>query len=155
MDPILFVSTLMASMQAIQTWFQLRDSRRAAAVYKDTFERAQRDPVVQRQAANILVIMPQQTFDILVERTKRCFKFLDQALGHPTEYGDKQIDDEMNALKACVCRELQRIRMLNRDVLPEGELMNWWNAYCKPGGGAIEGIVEIGSIDKTKRTVPA
>ena len=155
MDPILFISTLMASMQAIQMWFQVRDSRRAAAVYKDTFERAQRDPAVHRQAAAILVVMPQETFDILVERTKRCFKFLNEALSHADEYGDKQIDHEMNAVKACVCRELQRIRMLNKDVLPEGDLMNWWNAYCKSGGGAIEGVVEIGGIDKTQKTVPA
>jgi hypothetical protein len=113
------------------------------------------DLIRQDQLFEGHVLRPQPLYQ--VHRTERCFKFLNEALGHPGEYGDKQIDDEMNAVKACVCRELKRIKALNRDILPEGQLTEWWNSYCIPeGGGALEGVVEItGSRDSKKKPVPA
>jgi hypothetical protein len=154
MDPLLFIASIAATMQAVQTWYQFRDSRRAAKAFRDRLASAQIDPAIQQQAAYISSIVPTAILNTLAARAEKCWTYLQEVLdAEPGRYGQAQIDQEVEAVKACLCRELKRISSLNQGDMPPGQLAGWWQAYCL-GGGAGKEVVRPATVG-SKVPVPS
>jgi hypothetical protein len=125
----LIISGLSAALQAIQTWYQIRDSREAARVF-DTEYRLQLDsPAMKTAARRLENLVPDAILETMKQRVQSCWTRYQEVLTGGFLPGE--IDEATQSLKLCVCRELRRIRELNGS-LPAGILSEWWDAYCKP-----------------------
>lgn len=127
MEPITLISGISALLQATQTWVQYRDSRRASVAFKEEIEKAPHRPEIINEAATISSMVPQPILDRLVERAEECW----EKYGHVLDGGylPEEVDEHTENVKACVCRELRRIKSLN-NAIPGGKLSEFWDAHC-------------------------
>ena len=128
MDPALLISGVSATLDAIQTWYQVRDSRRAAAAFESRLESAQSDAQIRQQAELLASLVPVEVLHTMTERAHRCWTRYHEVL--TGEFLPGEVDEATESVRKCLCRELQRIRKLNGQ-LPAGVLQRWWDAYCK------------------------
>lgn len=127
MDPTLIISGISAVLKAIDTWVKYKDSQRAATDFATRIKQAQGDPNVQHQARTLANIVPPPVLDALGSRVRKCWEHYQDVLNGG--YLPGEIDDATRSVKACICRELQRIYDLNGSI-PPGELDVWWTQYC-------------------------
>jgi hypothetical protein len=130
MDPTLLISGVSAALQAVQTWLEFKDSRRAAAKFEERFASAAGDVRVAREAAYLGVLVPADVLDTMIERARKCWEMYHDVLRGG--YLPREIDDATDSVKKCICRELRRIRELEGQI-PDGELKRWWSQYCVGG----------------------
>jgi hypothetical protein len=128
MDPTLFVASISATLQAIQTWLQYRDSRRTLGVFEDRLKDAPQHALIQNQARYLSKIIPQPILDTMGERAQKCWEQYHEVLKGGFLPGE--IDEATENVKECLCRELRRILRLNGGIMPPGVLSDWWLAYC-------------------------
>lgn len=129
MDPTLVVSGISAVLQAVQTWIASRDSGRAAAAFSNTISTATLSPALVNAANQLASLAPPQVVTALGNRVQACWtKYVDILNAPGGSYLPQDIDDATEAVKACVCRELKRLRSVNGS-LPPGQLADWWNQY--------------------------
>jgi len=129
MDPTLIVSGIAAVLQAAQTWIASRDSRRAAAAFSNAISSANLTPALINAANQLTSLAPPSVLNALGTRVESCWTNYVDILNAPGgSYLPQEIDDATEAVKACVCRELQRLRSVNGS-LPPGQLSDWWGQY--------------------------
>lgn len=127
MDALVFVSGISAVLQAIDVWITERSSRAAARVYTLQVGKAQKDADLQSQATALSSVIPKKVLSAMVRRVQQCWdKYLKVLEGG---YLPDEIDEATEAVKKCICRELNRIVQLNGSV-PTGVLRLWWDSYC-------------------------
>lgn len=127
MDATTFIAGISATLQAVQTWLQFRDSHRAAAQFEERFSAASTDLSVLHEAERLTSIVPPLVLNTMIERVRRCWeRYHEVLLGG---FLPAEIDEATEALKQCICRELKRIRELEGHI-PDGELRRWWSQYC-------------------------
>lgn len=114
--------------QAIQTWITYRDSQRAARVFSETLKVAPALRATQLQAYQLRSIVPEPVLSTMEGRARKCWERFDNVLNG--QYLPDEVDEATASVKACICRELSRIRELNAGVLPAGDLQLWWETYC-------------------------
>lgn len=129
MDSTLLITGVSASLQAIQTWLQFRDSRRAAAEFVLRREEAPGESRIQAEAVALDAIVPADVMATMTERARRCWERYHSVL--KGGFLPEEIDEATEALKKCICRELSRIKALEGRI-PEGVLQTWWRQYCEP-----------------------
>jgi hypothetical protein len=128
-DPSLIVSGIAAVLQAAQTWIAVRDTRRAANAFEATFSRAASSPALLNAATQLATLAPPHVVAALGNRVQACWtKYVDILNAPSGSYLPQDIDDATEAVKACVCRELRRLRSVN-GTLPPGQLSDWWSQY--------------------------
>jgi len=127
MDPTILLSGVSATLQAIQTWIQFRDSQRAARAFESQIERAPADRSIRRQAEALASLVPAEIIDTMTARARNCWTRYHGVL--TGDYLPGEIDEATVSVRRCLCRELRRIKDLNI-LLPDGELQRWWDAYC-------------------------
>ena len=127
-DPTLIISGFSATLQAIQTWLQFRDSRRALGMFRDRFESGPQLASIRNQARYLSTIIPQPVLDTLGDRVRRCWDKYQDVLGG--DFLPGEIDEATVQVKRCLCRELKRIAELNGGRIPPGDLTDWWVTYC-------------------------
>lgn len=127
MDPTLVISGISALLQAVDTWVTYRDSERAAREFDVGMAQARREPSIRQQAQILTNLVPQPILDTMGARAERCWEQYRDVL--EGGYLPGEVDEATRNVKACICRELRRIRDLN-GALPPGDLTRWWNAYC-------------------------
>jgi len=125
------IAGIAAALQAVQTWISFRDRARAARVFDETFAQRRDSPSTREQAETLITLVPPEVLSTMERRTRSCWEKYHAVLKDEKEFLPEEVDNATEALKRCICRELNRIRKLNRDVLPEGDLSNWWSFYCK------------------------
>lgn len=130
MDPTLIISGFSAALQAVQTWLQFRDRKRAAVAFKSRYTEAQTEPKIQQQAATLRTLVPQNILDVMGKRVQNCWDNYETVLENDKKYLPGQVDDATDAMIACACRELNRIYKLNKNI-PEGPLRDFWEAHCR------------------------
>lgn len=129
MDPSLIVSGISAVLQAVQTWMAYRDSQRAADTFSDVMARGTSDPRLAHAATQLVTLAPSEVVSALGARVQFCWdRYLDILGAPPGSFLPPEIDDATEAVKACVCRELKRLKSVNGS-LPPGQFTQWWNQY--------------------------
>ena len=121
----LLVATMSAGMQAIDLWLNFKDRLRAKTALASA-DAIQSQPQ-NLQAAQQLLLIPQDLLDTFSSRVQRCFDNYKKVLDDEA-YLPGEIDDATNALKRCVCRELSRLNSVNGSI-PFGPMRNWWEQY--------------------------
>ena len=123
----LLVSLFSAIMQSLQTWDQLKGTSRS-----DVLTRQLTNQDVQRQAEIIAKLVPQAIIDSLLARVQRCFQNYKRVLDAPPfQFSEEDVDAATMALKACVCRELARLKAIDGDLPPDTVFVEyWWEYQC-------------------------
>jgi len=128
LDPSILISIFSAALQSVQTWFQVRDSKRAADAAKLQFQHAQTDPRMRAQADLLIQLVPSEVLQLMIGRVNGCWDDYSAVLSG--EFLPNEVDKATLSIKACLCRELKRIYDLNGSI-PEGPLRSWWENYCR------------------------
>lgn len=130
------ISGVSATLQAIQTWVAYRDSKQAAEAFETELKSAHERPEIQAEIKALSDAVPPVVINTLVERAEGCWtKYHDMLKAPEGSWLPADLDSATDAVKACVCRELNRIRKL-KGSLPSGKLSQWWDEldcdkYCK------------------------
>lgn len=124
LSPELIISGVSAVMQAVQTWLQLRDRRRASEPLARVEEQA---PAYQAEGQALQNIVPPDVLHILQQRAQECWLKYKEVLDDE-RYLPPEIDKATKAVQECICRELRRIKELNGSV-PPGVLSRYWTQY--------------------------
>lgn len=114
-----------AAAEAIQAWLALRDKRKAASVFDETYEKTLQATDSKKAAEQLVAIIPTEVIQDLEERARSCWTGYRKVLGG--EYLPDEVDKATDSVRACVCRELGRIHKLNGSI-PD-RWMPQWNQY--------------------------
>lgn len=128
MDPTLFVSGVSAVLQAVQTWIQFRDSKRAAKEFELKYNSSLSDPTIINQANRLITIVPVDVLNQMLSRARKCWEKYNEVL--KGQFLPAEVDDATEAVKHCICRELRRIEELN-GFIPDGDLRLAAERFCK------------------------
>jgi hypothetical protein len=121
MSAELIVAGVSATLQAVQTWFQVRDSKRAGVEFHNREAKID-DPAMMAAAARLTSIVPQPILDSIQTRLDQCWTGYQKVLDRPDEYTPSETDDATKAVIKCVCREIKRVRDLSGGNVPEGPM---------------------------------
>lgn len=127
-DPTVLISGVSALLKAIDTWVNYRDSRRAAESFRMEHQAAEKSLQIEQEARTLSNIVPAEVLDTITGRAERCWTRYKEVLDGGFLPGE--IDEATEAVKACICRELNRIMQLGQPI-PPGKLSDWWNTYCQ------------------------
>ena len=127
MEPSLLIAGVSALLKAIDTWVSYRDSKRAAEAFQKEKNKPESPIEIREQGAILAEIVPKDILDKMIDRATQCWTKYGNVLDG--DYLPDEIDEATTSVKACICRELRRIRSLGQP-LPEGKLTEWWNLYC-------------------------
>lgn len=130
MDTSILIAAVSAVMQAIQTGISMQNVEQARDAAKSTFHTARASSRVRKEADHLESLIPEPILATMTERVYACWSRFEKTLEKDKEFLPDEIDDATDAVKSCICRELQRIRKLNQTI-PPGELRRWWDFYCK------------------------
>src|SRR5579871_3234739 len=124
----LIVAGIAATMQAVQTWYQVRDSRKASAELQERESRT-REPEIEQAAKTLTSVVPQSVLDSIQARLNKCWSGYQKVLDNPDEYTPDETSDATKAVIKCVCREITRVRDLTRGDIPAGPMTDFANKH--------------------------
>jgi hypothetical protein len=133
-DPLTFeiARTLFAGISAaaaaIQVWYKSRDKRTAATEFDNVYEMTFASPEANAAATELVAIIPEEVIRALEERAHSCWTGFRKVLD-PQEYLPEEVDNATEAVQACICRELGRIKKLNGSI-PNRWLPQWQRYKC-------------------------
>jgi hypothetical protein len=131
MTPELFVASLSAGLQAIQTWIAVRDRKVAEESYKSTVNSLITGRDTTEEAKALESCVPPNILNVMMRRADICFTRFQEVINPGTNFLPAEVDEATQALKACVCRELKRIIVINGSI-PSQKLQILWQRYeCK------------------------
>jgi len=125
----IIIAGISATMEAIELWLSVRDRLRARRVFVDSYQRI--TPSQRLEARQLESLVPPDVLDSMKERVERCWERYSKVLKDEQGYLPDEVDSATQAVQRCICRELQRLLELNREI-PPGTLKRWWDAYCEP-----------------------
>jgi hypothetical protein len=123
------IAAASAVLQAIQTWLQYRDRKETTKSFDSSFKQRQEDPATKAEAETLVNLVPVDILGMMTNRVDACWKHFRQVIDPNSQYLDPQIDEQTEAVKRCICRELRRLYQINKSI-PPGQLQLWWNEYC-------------------------
>ena len=123
LSPEVVIAGISATMQAIQTWIQFRDRKRAV----EPLKRIEVTPAIADEAQRLQSVVPMEVLVKLRERAERCWTKYTSTLDDDSYLPD-EIDKATHAVRQCICRELRRIYKLNGSI-PPGKLLDYWKQY--------------------------
>jgi len=135
MDPIkafelakLLFAGISAVSAAINIWVHTRNSSAAAAAFDNTLATAGESSDAHAAAQELIAVIPGEVIADLETRADLCWTGYRQVLGGP--YLPPEIDTATVSVQACVCRELNRIFVLNASI-PERWKAQWNHYECR------------------------
>lgn len=128
-DPQVLVAIVSAAAATIRTWLQTRSQEQAKEAARTAAEEARDDPAVLYEARVLEDLVPPEILAQMIERVETCWKRYSEVL-EGDDFLPTEIDGATEAVKACICRELRRLKSVNRTI-PGGKLKDWWSAYCE------------------------
>jgi len=123
-----FIAGISAAFEAIQTWLQFQDGRRADEVFERQFRSTLSSADTEQRAAALSSVVPEAVLNDLMERARQCWARYRHVLV-ANEFLPAEIDEATTAVRKCVCRELGRIVELNGSI-PDAQLDAQWNCFC-------------------------
>ncbi|MBE9129096.1 hypothetical protein IQ258_23820 [Coleofasciculus sp. LEGE 07081] len=127
MDPQLIANWMAAGQTALTAaslWLQSRSEKQL----REALEKESNSSDFYEEAQTLALLIPKETFQILMSNTEACFTKYNDVAGKPESFLPSEQDDAAQALINCVCRWLSRLQKINGDI-PEGQLLDWWTAY--------------------------
>ena len=128
-DPNVIVAAISGILQAAQTWYAHKDSRRAAQEFDKIIGTGRTNPDLVEATKQLELSVPEDIVHSLERRVEqhwvRYAEVLEAAAG---TYTEAEIDNATEAAKTGICRELQRIRSI-AGTLPPGKFSQWWELY--------------------------
>jgi hypothetical protein len=125
---VLLVAGISALSKAIDVWVKRRDGRQAFAAFDEGKRVAHLSNAVIQESRIIDGIIPPDILDAITRRAQRCWSQYREVL--QGAYLPGEIDEATESVKACICRELNRILKLGQR-LPPGQLSEWWQSFCR------------------------
>lgn len=125
----IMIAGVAAAFEAVQTWIAVRDRRLAAASLEAPESRRRDNPSLWDENRALLDAVPFDVLQTMEKRTRTCWERYHEVLKDDEKYLPEDIDKATKAVKACICRELQRIIDVNGS-LPPGQLRRWWDVLC-------------------------
>lgn len=74
------------------------------------------------------MLIPSNVLESFERRIERCWANYNEVLTTERGYLPLEIDDASYALQNCICRELQRLLLVNGEI-PNGLMQQYWNKY--------------------------
>jgi hypothetical protein len=118
-----------AVMEAVRVWIAVRDKNRTAETLAASRKRELESPATRKEALALQALVPVRILSAFADRVEQCFRNYEDVLTSGG-YLPNEIDDATEAVQRCVCRELRRLRAVNKS-LPPGRLEELWEAYCR------------------------
>lgn len=122
------IAAVAAVAQATETWNSTRDAPTTAQAFDQTFTALRDDPDVLSEAESVTDLVPDDVLGAMTRRIDECWKKF-RAVIEPGEFLPGDVDEAVEQVKVCICRELRRMYRLNKRI-PEGKLSDYWAAYC-------------------------
>ena len=129
-DPEVILKTVAAAFEAVAAWLKFRDRQVARQSAATAYNEAPSSPVYESETRTLVDLVPAAVLATMSRRVNDCWTKYSEVLADDTQYLPRELDNATEAVKRCICRELDRIHRLNGFV-PAGILERWWNAYCK------------------------
>lgn len=128
---VMFLASLQAGMQAIQTWISVKDSRKVASRFREARDQFKVDPAIHSEAKRLQNLLPPATLSKLIAGVGQCFHHYDEIVADVLN--GTRFDNELEiastvTLQSCVCRRLQYI-LASNGHLPTPTLEKWWREY--------------------------
>lgn len=127
LDPAVIIAIFSAALQSVQTWFQVKDSKKALQAFDKRYNASNTDPQVRREADALIQTIPSDILELMAGRVIACWDGYREVL--KGDYLPSEVDKATESVQSCLCRELSRIYKLTGSI-PEGELRKWWDMYC-------------------------
>lgn len=127
----LFFSGISAAASAIGVWQKSRDKKKAAETFDNKFNETKASKEAEVAALELVNIIPDDVIKDLEARADNCWTGFRKVLGG--DFLPDEVDKATLSVKACVCRELKRIKELNGSI-PE-RWKNQWDQYKCEGKG--------------------
>lgn len=124
----IIIAGISATIQAIDFWLTHRDKFGASRTFESAYPRINTDPSLKAEARALESLVPPEVLDTMQRRVERCWSRYNEVL-KDGGFLPQEVDEATEAVKRCICRELERIRSLNGSI-PSGTLSRWWEQYC-------------------------
>ena len=128
-DPATMIAAVSAVFQAVQTWVTFRDKKRAASDFDESYRESAKSEATAQEAGRLQSLIPGEILGTMVGRVDNCWKKFRGVIEPGEKYLPDEVDEAVEQVKACVCRELTRIYKLNKSI-PPGKLSEYWEEYC-------------------------
>jgi len=102
------IAAVAAVAQASETWSSTRDAPTTAEVFDQTFTALRDDPDVLSEADSVTDLIPEEVLGTMTRRIDECWKKF-RAVIEPGGFLPGDVDDAVEQVKACICRELRRM----------------------------------------------
>lgn len=122
----LVISLIRGAMQAITFWQTQKDRKSAKRALTEA-RISTPDKEAVEEGIRLKSLIPDSTLKKMKERVKQCFVNYEDVLDDD-KYLPNEIDKATDAVIACICRELRRIKKLNGN-LPTTTLKDYWEQY--------------------------
>lgn len=122
------IATIKNGMEAIKAWYDIGDRQAARRkLEQEHTEETGSQPEVMQEAQQLATLIPEDILRSFQERTEKCWTRYKNVLSTPG-YLPEEVDEATQAVIACVCRELNRLFEVNKNI-PDGVLKNYWDNY--------------------------
>lgn len=122
------IATIKNGMEAIKAWYDIGDRQAARRkLEQEHMEKTAGSPEVVQEAQQLVILIPEDILRSFQERTEKCWTRYKIVLSAPG-YLPEEVDEATQAVIACVCRELNRLFEVNKNI-PDGVLKNYWDNY--------------------------
>lgn len=120
-----FFTGISALATSIGVWQKSRDGKKAAKVFDESYTKIRNSSESRLAAQELIGLMPKDILESLERRAEHCWSGYKGVL--EGGFLPNEVDEATESVKACICRELRRIKKLN-GYLP----VKWnehWNYY--------------------------
>jgi hypothetical protein len=125
----LLFSGISAASAAIGVWQRERDRKAAAKAFDEALEEQRVSNESTLAGQELAALLPPDILRQLEGRAEACWNKYRKVLGDDKEFLPDEIDNATEAVKACICRELKRIRSLNGNI-PDRWKKHWKQYAC-------------------------
>ena len=117
---------LMALFDTIDKQAERKESNTFKVVARQIVQ-TEIDDKYEVEVSQLQMLIPDEVLTTFERRIERCWKMYNAVLA-TDDYLPTDIDNASLALQKCICRELNRLLIVNGEI-PNGHMLNYWNKY--------------------------
>jgi hypothetical protein len=122
------LSNIKKAMEAIKSWDENRDRYLTLLKLNDEQGEINKEqPDVIKEADQLSMLVSDESLKASFDRIDSFYAWYQTVLCSP-QFIDKEVDEATKALINCICRELQKLNIINEET-PDGILKNYWREY--------------------------
>lgn len=130
MEVAILISAVSAVADVIQLWYKFKDRRKVMENYEEKITQPIKAEFI-KEAQVLQNLIPQDLLDVMNQRIQNCLTRYKKVMLSDIDYLPIEMDNATEAVRKCVCRELNRILKVN-GFIPKGELSRFWDTYKCP-----------------------